>query len=241
MSSLSRSLLLAGFLAGLAWAAGAPAQDFDEAMPPPPMDQPPPPASPDLAEPPGPPPGEAGPVDRWMDRLEKRNPEEYRRYREMREQDPEGFRRELAGRLGRERLQTVMNAHPRLRAFLESLPEPERVEVLQALGRALRPGGGPHEPGNTGPLRSLHEETARLAREYRQSSDPAQREQLRADLKLKLGELFDAREKGRADHIARIQAELAGLQEMLESRRANREDIIERRAQELTGDASLKW
>ncbi|HOW97572.1 MAG TPA: hypothetical protein P5567_06540 [Kiritimatiellia bacterium] len=233
MKSIHRRFLTAGIIAGLAFAIRAAAQDFDEASPPPPE-------APDLAEPPGPPPGEAGPVDRWMERLEKRNPDEYLRYREMREKDPEGFRRELAGRLGRERLQTVMNAHPRLRVFLDSLPESERMDVLQALGRALRPGGPPHEP-NAGELRPLHEEVARLAREYRQSTDQAQREQRRADLKLKLGELFDAREQGRADHIARIQAEVAKLQQALDSRRAQRDEIVERRLQELTADESSKW
>ncbi|MBP7830516.1 MAG: hypothetical protein KA248_11415 [Kiritimatiellae bacterium] len=224
--------LMLGFLA-LAGSAGA--QEPDEELPPPAMEEPPPG---ELAPPP--PPAEGRPVDRWMERLERRNPEEYRRYQDMRHRDPEGFRRELAGRLGRERLQKALQAHPRLQAFLESLPEEERADILLALGRALRPEGPP-PPHDEGPVQAGQGEIAKLAREFRTASDPAQREQIRADLKARLGELFDAREQRRREHIQRIQAEMTRLQGMLESRRASREEIIERRLQELTADESLKW
>lgn len=224
--------LMLGFLA---LARGAGAQEPDLELPPPLLEAPPPSGGPD----PAPPPGGGHSVDRWMNRLEKRNPDEFRRYQDMRLRDPEGFRRELAGRLGRERLQKAVQAHPRLQAFLESLPEQERVEILISLGRALRPEGPP--PPDEGPIETGQGEIARLAREFQTTTDPAQRERIRADLKARLGALFDAREQRRTEHIQRIQAELARLQGMLESRRGNRDEIIERRLQELTGDESLKW
>jgi hypothetical protein len=231
-------------LVGLAAPRGIGAQGFAEEPPlsPPPGEMPPP-ESLDAPEPAGPPPGpEAPPVDIWMDRLHRRNPDEFRHFQRMRHQDPEGFRKELATRLGRERLEAGMAAHPRLRAFLETLPESERMEVILALSRVLRPEGPPPSRESAGPeTQSLREDISRLAGEYRKTDDPEQRERLQAELRVKLGEMFDAREQDRAQHIERIQAEIAKLQQLLESRRARREEIIDRRLHELTDDENLKW
>ncbi|MBU1693224.1 MAG: hypothetical protein KJ726_03000 [Verrucomicrobia bacterium] len=228
----------------LAAALGAKAQEFEEPPPlGPPPDEMPPPGALDSPKTAGPPPGPEAPVDIWMNRMHQRNPDEFRRFQRMRHQDPEGFRKELVTRLGRKRLEASMAAHPRLRAFLETLPEPERMDVILALSRALRPEGPPTPPNESaGPeTRQLREDINRLAGECRKTDDPAQREKLQAELRVKLGEMFDTREKERERHISRIQSEIAKLQQMLESRRASREEIIERRLRELTEDETLQW
>lgn len=218
-------LVLAGTLVGRA-------QEFGDERPPPPFEMSLPEA-PELDEPPGPPPGPKRPVDIWMDRLHRRNPEEFQRIQQLRHRDPEAFRMELASRLGRERLRRITGAHPRLRIFLESLPEPERRDVLEALVRAFRPEGPPPDaPGAE--LFRLREEIARLAAEFRQADDPGKREQLKIELRGKLGELFDAREQARAHHIERIKTEVSELERIMEIRRARRAEILERRLRELT-------
>ena len=222
--------------------AGAQQEVAEEIPPPPPPRAMPPPETMELAEPPNPPPGGEAPVDIWMERLKNRNPDEFQRFHRMRHQDFEGFRKELMTRLGQERMGVLMAAHPRLRAFLETLPEPERLEILQALGHAFRPDGPPTRLDPDDPeTRQLSEDLAGLARKYRETSDKDQREKLQSELRGKLGEMFDAREKSRARHIERIQSEAAKLQQMLDSRRSRREEIIERRLRELTEDETLKW
>jgi hypothetical protein len=219
------------------------AQESTAENPPPPlMREMPPPESMELTEPPGPPPGVEAPVDIWMERLKNRNPDEFQRFHRMRHQDPEGFHKELRNRLGRERMGIISAAHPRLQMFLQSLSESERMEILQALGHAFRPDGPPPRIEPDDPeARQWNEDLAGLARKYRETSDKDRREKLQSELRGKLGEMFDAREKSRARHIERIQSEAAKLQQMLDSRRSRREEIIERRLRELTEDETLKW
>jgi uncharacterized membrane protein YccC len=90
-------------------------------------------------------------------------------------------------------------------------------------------------------IQRLEEEVVQLSRAYRQTSDPAQKEQLRNDLRAKLQTLFALREKGRQDHIQRIEKDLAQLKATLDQRLKNRDQIISRRLQELTDGDGLTW
>ena len=206
-------------------------------------EDPPPPGSPLPPDPVFDDHGAAGPVDRWMEGLEKRDPESFGRFQRLRLQDPAGFRREIAGRLRREHVRAGMAAHPRIREFLMNLPEEERQEIMAALARVLAPRGEGRSraPPPSPELDALQADVKRLARAFREAKDEPAREAARSELRDKLAVLFDAREQGRALHIRHIESELAALQQMLESRRTNRQENIERRLNDLTGEDALKW
>ena len=201
-------------------------------------------ASDRLTPPPPIPPPEDGfqPVDVWMNHLKDRDPEAYGHFRQMRQQDPDGFRREMFGRLRRAHIRAGMATHPRLREFLDKLPEAERQEVLAALSRLVEPRGGPPpEEATGGDLRPIQEQVGQLARQLKQSRSDQDREALRAELKAKLGVLFDARDQNRRRHIERMETEMTRLKTMLDARREKRDEIIERRLRELTGEDNLSW
>lgn len=179
--------------------------------PPPGMDEP------DMGQPPPPPEEMHGGqppsvfVDRWLERLKEKDPEEYARLQKLKETNPEEFRKALFGKLVQERMR-------------------HRSEG----GRHGRPPMNPE-------IQALQKETMEMSKAYSQATDEAAKKQLRTELRQKLEVLFDLREKERKEHIQRIEADLANLKKSLDERQQNREQIIERRLQELTEGDGLRW
>jgi hypothetical protein len=65
---------------------------------------------------------------------------------------------------------------------------------------------------------------------------------LRGNLASVITQLFDLREMNRQEEVKRMEAELARLKETLVQRQKNRSSIIERRIQQLTGEAgAMEW
>jgi hypothetical protein len=56
-----------------------------------------------------------------------------------------------------------------------------------------------------------------------------------------LNALFDQREQMRAARLADMEKKLNELRAAMEERKARRDDIIEKRLHELTGDDTLAW
>ena len=82
----------------------------------------------------------------------------------------------------------------------------------------------------------------KIAWNYRNSSDQSEQQALRTELKQKLGTLFDLREKDKRERIEKLEEELATLKEMVRERQENREDIIERRLNDMLRETdSLSW
>jgi hypothetical protein len=243
-------LLIAAFV--LCAPSSVPAQD---AMAPPPPDGP----SPELipSDDGTPPPGDFEPemgrgrgpahsgemLDRWMERLSTRNPQEYERLQKLRAEDPEAFRHALHSRLREERAMAGLRDLPKLKEFIRSLSPEERDEVLRRFAAPPGGRGGPHgfQPGMNPEIRDLERETMELSKAYRESADAAQKEKIRTDLKTKLGALFDLRESERQAHVEQIEKDLANLKNSLTDRQARREEIIERRLTELTDGDALRW
>lgn len=215
---------------------------------PPPMEEIPPPDAPALAPEPMAPDGP--PLDRWLERLRAKDPAEYERLQQIRREGPEGFRRALHGKLRDERILARFQEFPKLCQFLLAMPEEERERIMKRIGAGTGPlRGGPGGPG--GPrgeppapspeLAALEAEVHRLSQVYRDESDPAGKERLLGDLREQLEALFDLREQGREEHIARIEKDLARLKESFERRRELKDKIIERRIKELTEGDVLGW
>jgi hypothetical protein len=151
-------------------------------------------------------------VDRWLDRMKEKHPEEYARLQKLRETSPEEFRQALHEKLAQEkmRFRSHDGEHGR--------PPPMNPEIMKSEKEAMD-----------------------ISMTYRQTTDAAQKELIRKDLRQKLEVLFDLREKDRQEHIRRIEVDLANLKKSVDQRQKNREQIIDRRLQELTGEDGLRW
>jgi hypothetical protein len=181
-------------------------------------------------------------VERWLERLREKDPEEFGRLQKLREKDPEAFRKHLHQTLREERAMAALRDFPKLHEFVQTLPPDEREQILRRLSP---PGGGdgPHgfQPRMNPEIRNLDQKTLELSRAYRGTTDAAHKEKIRTDLKEKLGALFDLRERERQAHVERIESDLVNLKNSITDRRAHREEIVERRLVELTDGDDLGW
>jgi hypothetical protein len=91
-------------------------------------------------------------------------------------------------------------------------------------------------------IRDLERQSRELSENYRKTPDEAARKTMRTNLSNVIAQLFDLREVNRQDEVKRMQADLKRLIETLELRQKNRVNIIERRIQQLTGEAgAMEW
>ena len=81
-----------------------------------------------------------------------------------------------------------------------------------------------------------------LSRRIREAGKGPEKEKLVKDLTGVVGQLFELREKQRAEEAARIEQELQKIRSLLEERKKNRDLIIERRVKQLMGEEdTLNW
>jgi hypothetical protein len=193
-----KKMIIPTFLFFLALAVRA--QDSMEQPPPPPPEI----GTPDMDQPP--------PVDRWLDHLKAKNPEEYARLQKLRKEDPLEFRRVLHEYLRQERMKEG----------------------------ALDFRHGKQPPMNP-EIRKLEEETGQMSRTFHETTDPEKQKQILAELRTQVQALFDLRETERLEHIRRIETDLAKLKATLDQRRKNHDQIIERRLKELTNGEEIEW
>lgn len=83
--------------------------------------------------------------------------------------------------------------------------------------------------------RDLEAETLRISQRYHDTADPAERMALRAELRDRLGVMFDLKQRNRREEIRQMEAALDTLVTRLEERAAMRERIVEHRLSELLG------
>lgn len=206
----------------------------------PPLDPPPPPPqhSPDGARH-GP--GRGRSVERWLGHMERERPEEFAEMQRLREEDPEEFQRRMRSRrdqLRQRNVQATLADIPRLNEFLAGLPEKERNDIVGRLGRMYGPerrGQHPDRGPDRNPkVREFTREIDALAAQYREADKP-QRKQLKQEIRQRLEASFDLAESDRQEHIQRAEERLETLKDSLRTRSENREEIIARRLEEMTG------
>lgn len=91
-------------------------------------------------------------------------------------------------------------------------------------------------------IRELEHQSRELAESYRKSTDETVRRTTRTNLSNAIAQLFDLREMNRQDEVKRMEMDLKRLKETLEQRQKNRVGIIERRIQQMTGEAgAMEW
>ncbi len=85
-------------------------------------------------------------------------------------------------------------------------------------------------------MNRLDADSRRLGEDLRRAKDPEKRAEFKAKLKETLVELFDMREAARWRELEALEAQVKELRRTLESRKENRDKIIEKRAKELGGE-----
>jgi hypothetical protein len=91
-------------------------------------------------------------------------------------------------------------------------------------------------------IRELERQSHELGESYRKAQDEAARKTIRSNIANLTAQLFDLREMNRQEEVKRMEAELKRLKDTLAQRQKNRADIIERRIQQLTGEAgAMEW
>jgi hypothetical protein len=90
--------------------------------------------------------------------------------------------------------------------------------------------------------KKFEEEARLLAKKYRDSEDENEKVRLREDLKTLLDKLFDYRQMNRQFEIEKLEKRLEDLKDVNERRLANKEEIVERRLDEMLGTKrELEW
>jgi len=87
----------------------------------------------------------------------------------------------------------------------------------------------------------MGDEIERLADKFRAAKDEKDRARLEKKLKEKLAALFDEKETAQRSRIKRMKKDLEEMKAKLDKRRRIRDRIIQRRLEELTGDADLRF
>jgi hypothetical protein len=91
-------------------------------------------------------------------------------------------------------------------------------------------------------IRELERQSHELGETYRKAQDETARKTARSNLVNVITQLFDLREMNRQEEVKRMEAELKRLKDTLAQRQQNRMNIIERRIQQLTGEAgAIEW
>lgn len=150
-----------------------------------------------------------GAVARWLERLRDAQPEEFARLRRLRENNPAAFRDEMRRRL-----------------FPRRGPEGDDSEARRGPRLPPRPERDPK-------LEAIEAELLQLARQYHTARDPALREELRAQVRNRLREIFQRREAVWMSRIAAMRRDLDALEKRLEQFRQGREAAIEDRLRDI--------
>ncbi|MBI4801305.1 MAG: hypothetical protein HY796_02165 [Elusimicrobia bacterium] len=82
---------------------------------------------------------------------------------------------------------------------------------------------------------SLEYDTKKLSRKYEHAAD-ADKAAIKTELKGKLSEQFDLRLRGHEIRVQRMEKELAKLKKNIETRKANKDKIVQERVAQLTGE-----
>jgi hypothetical protein len=88
----------------------------------------------------------------------------------------------------------------------------------------------------------LDEKSMELSKKYRETNNKDEKNKILGELKVVLNELFDLREKERERRIKQLEDEIKHLKDLLASRRKNKDVIIQKKIDELTGKSEqTEW
>jgi hypothetical protein len=122
--------------------------------------------------------------------------------------------------------------------------QPPPVDVPSPAIRAVGPGGAANSGSSS--LRSQDYEFGRqaesLAAQYGAAKEDADKEKVRAKLRDVLDKQFEVHHQRREEELAKLEARVRSLRELLTKRKDQRQSIVDRRLEQLLRDAEgLGW
>lgn len=175
-------------------------------------------------------------TERWMSHLREQRPEEFERLQELRQKDPELFRKELHVRLRREVGSRLQNEHPAIHDAIKNLPEPEREWLFSRIAGPDGPGprmgdGHAFRP----PDEQRDEDFGPALRAYRQSASEVERTQARRKLRAEIQTSLERKNQRRREELDQLEARLKQMREQLDAREAQAAALIDAKLDEITG------
>ena len=180
-----------------------------------------------------------------MEHLKQERPAEYERLNKLRADNPEKFREAL-----RSRLQELRKRLPDGGALAR--PEagtPPRGDAQAARGKGDR-GAKPDArsraaaevPHPISPeAQELQDHLRKLVTSYHAAKTDDERKAVENRIRETLSRSFEQRDRDRAQRIERMEQDLNRLREETNARKQNREDIINRKLDEVLGRAKNAW
>jgi hypothetical protein len=151
-------------------------------------------------------------VDLWLESLAEREPAEHDRLMQLRRDDPAAFRLEMQQQVRRARLAA------------EHRPAAERGPAPQRDRRGpMRSDAPAHDPELRG-----------LIRQYRTTTDEAEREEVKERIEERLHQQFDKMIRDQEAELSEAEQHLTQLRTLLEQQKNNRDQWVGRRLQMMT-------
>lgn len=184
-------------------------------------------------------------IDRWLQVLKERSPEEFERARKMREENPEEFKKHLHKKVEEMRMKGGwqqpggnLRERPRVVEALKQLSAEDREWAMQRLVQQPFAGGrGDGFPDfkhlNTPDLQRLEERTREQVRACREAGDDDAKRRTKRELRATLSDIFDQREKLRGESLKMVEDKLTKLRQSLAEQQQNRDTIIDARLEEV--------
>jgi hypothetical protein len=166
------------------------------------------------------------PVDRLLDHLQQRDPDQAQHLRTLRAEDPQAFRRALRERLqeARQRMESGdPDRDPRERRRGAEGEEEERARARHM------PPTPPGEPE----IRRVDATIRDLLLQVNTAATAEQRESLHRDLHAAVAARFDLIEEARRVHLGHLEQGVEQLRHLLEERATQREELIQERVKSL--------
>ncbi|RJQ62435.1 MAG: hypothetical protein C4517_06475 [Stygiobacter sp.] len=132
-------------------------------------------------------------------------------------------------KLNKEKYQQLLRSSSYANVFSTGYAQAEGVFGLRGLSEKYRKG------------QELEIDMELLTLKYK-NADKTEQQKLKSDLQVVLNKLFDIRESQKEGEVINLEKRLQELKESLQVRKQKKDEIVQRRIQELLGDSKyLKW
>ncbi len=173
-------------------------------------------------------------VDRWMNHMRERNPEEHERMERMRREDPEAFATHLRGRVYNARVvERVRERFPELGKVMAHMTPAEHEELAQILRPPLQRGqhlsrkGDESGAAGYGRPNPGYQQLRERVGDWKAASTPEAKKRIRDEIRSEAERLFDERSALHLEEVRRIEDQLEKLRAMINERDARRTEWID--------------
>ena len=187
--------------------------------------------------------GGAPPIEMWLDMIKEKDPAEYEKLIALKNENPNAFYNNLRYRVKLERFKSDLQEHPKVMEVFDALSEEDRRWIVSKIQppKKMQSPGAPQSRIASPEINTAEQTSIELTQKYHQTKDEKEKQKIKEDIRTQLNKTFDLREQKRAEELNTIQTHLQTLEQTVESRKANRDAIIEQRLHQLTEGDEWEW